>query len=55
MVLSYLLKIDKYGDTIDFILRVKRDKKATKTFFRKAIKYTGPSIKVIIKRNLKIC
>jgi putative transposase len=30
--------VDKYGDTIDFLLRTKRDGVSAKAFFKKAIK-----------------
>ncbi|WP_410519507.1 DDE-type integrase/transposase/recombinase [Candidatus Bandiella numerosa] len=29
--------VDKYGDTIDFMLRAKRDKRAAKAFFKQAV------------------
>ena len=43
--------VDKYGDTIDFILRAKRDKRAAKAFFKKAIKSSGQPIKVNIDKS----
>ncbi|WPX96390.1 IS6 family transposase [Candidatus Bandiella woodruffii] len=43
--------VDKYGDTIDFMLRAKRDKRAAKAFFRKAIKSSGQPIKVNIDKS----
>ncbi len=39
----------KYGDTIDFMLRVKRDKRAA--FLKKAIKSNGSPIKVNIDKS----
>lgn len=43
--------IDKYGDTIDFLLRAKRDVRAAKAFFKKAIKGSGQPIKVNIDKS----
>jgi len=43
--------VDKYGDTIDFMLRAKRDKRAAKAFFKKAIKSSGTPIKVNIDKS----
>ncbi|MCP4746872.1 MAG: DDE-type integrase/transposase/recombinase, partial [Desulfobacteraceae bacterium] len=39
---KYLYRaVDSRGNTIDFMLRVKRDKAAAKRFFQKALKATG--------------
>jgi putative transposase len=43
--------VDKYGDTIDFLLRSKRDGVAAKAFFRKAIKNNGRPEKVIVDKS----
>ena len=43
--------VDKYGDTIDFMLRAKRDKRAAKAFFKKAIKSGGQPINVNIDKS----
>lgn len=42
--------VDKYGDTIDFLLRVKRDAVAAKDFFRKAFKENGIPEKVTVDK-----
>lgn len=43
--------VDKYGDTIDLMLKAKRDKRAAKAFFKKAIKSNGHPIKVNIDKS----
>jgi putative transposase len=43
--------VDKYGDTIDFLLRAKRDALAAKAFFRKAMKQHGKPDKVNIDKS----
>ena len=49
---KYLCRaFDKYGDTIDFLLRAKRDKPAAKAFFRKVIRENGKPQKVNIDKS----
>jgi len=49
---KYLYRaVDKYGDTIDFLLRAKRDKVAAKAFFKKAIRENGKPEKVNIDKS----
>lgn len=43
--------VDKYGATIDFLLRAKRDTKAAKSFFKKAIKQHGKPNKINIDKS----
>ena len=43
--------VDKYGDTIDFLLRAKRDGAAAKAFFRKAFKENGIPEKVTVDKS----
>ena len=43
--------VDKDGDTIDFMLSKKRDKKAAKTFFDKAIESCGMPEKIVIDKS----
>lgn len=43
--------VDKFGDTIDFLLRAKRDTIAAKAFFRKAFKENGWPDKVTIDKS----
>jgi transposase-like protein len=43
--------VDKEGDTIDFLLRAKRDAVAAKAFFRKAFKENGRPDKVAIDKS----
>ena len=43
--------VDKYGDTIDFMLRAKRDKGDAKAFFKKTIKSSGQPINVNIDKS----
>jgi len=49
---TYLYRaVDKYGATIDFLLRNKRDKQAAKSFFKKAIKQHGKPYKINIDKS----
>ena len=49
---KYLYRaVDKHGETIDFLLRAKRDKIAAQAFFRKAIKQHGKPEKVNIDKS----
>jgi putative transposase len=43
--------VDKFGDTIDFLLRAKRDAIAAKAFFRKAFKKNGRPVKVNVDKS----
>ncbi len=43
--------VDKEGDTVDFLLTKKRDKKAALRFFRKAIRLNGIPEKVTIDKS----
>ena len=43
--------VDKYGFTIDFCLRAKRDTVSAKAFFRKAIKQHGKPLKVNVDKS----
>ena len=43
--------VDKYGATIDFLLRKKRDKQAAKSFFKKAIKQHGKPDKITVDKS----
>jgi putative transposase len=43
--------VDKEGNTIDFLLRAKRDAVAAKAFFRKAIKENGRPKKVTVDKS----
>jgi putative transposase len=43
--------VDKEGDTIDFLLRAKRDKAAAKSFFKKSIKENGRPDSVTIDKS----
>lgn len=49
---KYLYRaVDKNGDTVDFLLTAKRDLKAAKRFFKKAIKNHGSPIKATIDKS----
>jgi len=49
---SYLYRaVDKEGNTIDFLLRAKRDTVAAKAFFRKAFKENGRPDKVTVDKS----
>ncbi len=51
-VWMYLYRaVDKYGNTIEFLLKKRRDTNAAKAFFRKAIKYNGAPQKVTIDKS----
>ncbi len=43
--------VDKYGDTVDFLLRARRDGNAVKAFFRKAFKEDGTPEKVTVDKS----
>ena len=43
--------VDSQGDTIDFLLRAKRDAAAAKAFFKKAIKHNGRPAKVTVDKS----
>ncbi len=43
--------VDKLGDTVDFLLRAKRDAVAAKVFFKKAFKENGRPEKVTIDKS----
>ncbi len=43
--------VDKYGDTVDFLLRVHRDGSAAKAFFRKAFRENGIPEKVTVDKS----
>ena len=49
---TYLYRaVDKEGNTIDFLLRTKRDANAAKAFFKKAIKHNGRPEKVTVDKS----
>ena len=49
---AYLYRaVDKYGDTIDFLLRARRDAKAASAFFKKSIKNNGRPEKVTVDKS----
>ena len=49
---QYLYRaVDKYGDTIDFMLSEKRDEPSARRFFQKAIKQHGIPEKVVIDKS----
>lgn len=41
--------VDKFGDTLDFLLSKNRTKKADRKFFNKAIKSSGMTEKITIE------
>lgn len=43
--------VDKFGDTIDFLLRARRDAVAAKAFFRKAFRENGKPDKVTVDKS----
>jgi putative transposase len=48
--------VDKFGDTIDFMLSEKRDEAAATTFFKQAIDNNGFPKKVVMDKNgAKLC
>ena len=49
---KYLYRaVDKSGDTVDFLLTAKRDRKAAMRFLRKAIKQNGTPAKITIDKS----
>ncbi len=47
----YYRAVDKYGDVIDFLLCERRDEKAARAFFTKAIDHSGLPEKVVIDKS----
>ncbi len=45
------LFVPRQGDTIDFLLRAKRDAVAAKAFFKKVIKHNGRPAKVTVDKS----
>ena len=45
------LAIDKYGNTVDFMLSKQRDEAAAKAFFQQAIEDNGLPEKVVIDKS----
>jgi putative transposase len=43
--------VDKEGNTIDFLLRARRDAAAAKAFFKKAIKHNGWPEKITVDKS----
>jgi putative transposase len=43
--------VDKYGDTVDFLLRAKRDTMSAKSFFKKAFKQHGIPYKITVDKS----
>ena len=43
--------VDKYGNTIDFMLRKKRDKVAAKSFFKKILRSHGNPDKIVMDKS----
>jgi transposase-like protein len=51
---TYLYRaVDKYGKTVDFLLRAKRDVAAAKAFFRRAFKNHEPFKWRPIRRSIR--
>jgi transposase-like protein len=49
---KYLYRaVDKAGDTVDFLLTAKRDRKAALRFLRKAIRWNGTPEKITIDKS----
>ncbi len=47
----YFRAVDKYGHVIDFLLCDRRDEKAARAFFTKAIGYNGLPEKAVIDKS----
>ncbi len=49
---AYLYRaLDKFGNTIDFLLRQKRNTQAAKAFFKRAIRHNGRPEKVTVDKS----